>query len=371
MKALTCAMFPDPWRDEWHRYHPFLAHLARELDAHGCRVIQSPDRPTLVWMHQVREEVDVIHIHWPELFYQTGSKYRIGVGFVRLWQFLIQVRIYRLPLVWTIHEIYPHSTHYLRYPIWAHRYARRLLCRCADVITANCGTARDWVEEEFAPPRKIEVVELGNYAEFYPDNIEREDARRCLGLSEKNIVFLVFGTMRPNRNPAEVVRAFRRLADSRACLFVIGQAPGILRDEVEKAAWGDWRIRVFPYVLDNELVCTYFKACDVVVMSGHDYTTSAVIMLGLSYGKPIICARSGCAPEMAGEAGIYFDPDQPDGLILALQQAMASDLTVLGSAAQIRSREFSWRKAAGRFRELYQRALDSKSTGIPSSMCGF
>ncbi len=350
-------MFPDPWRSEWHRYHPILEHLAHELEAQGCRVVGTPDYPTLAWMYRARRQVDLLHLHWPEGFYQTGSKYRIGIGLARLLRFLAQVRVYGYRLVWTIHEVYPHSIHYSRYPIWAHRYARRLICRNADALTVNCETARSLVEREFAPTKNVTVVELGNYLGFYPDNVERQDARAQLGLTEENVAFLVFGTMRPNRNPADVIRAFRRLNESRARLFVIGQSHGVLRDEVEQAAWGDWRIRVYPYVVDNDAVSAYFRGCDVVVMPGRDYTTSAVIMLGLSYGKPIICSPSGCARDMVGGAGLYYDSEQPDDLQRTMQQAMQCDLEELGILAKHRTQQFTWQQSAEKLARIYRSIL--------------
>lgn len=356
-------MFPDPWHSEWHKYHPFLEHLAHALETHNCQVIRSPNEPTLQWMHSVRGKVDVIHLHWPEAYYQTGSKYRIGIGLSKLWRFLMQVRMHQYGLVWTVHEIYPHSIHYSPYPLWAHRYARRLICRYADFITVNCHWAQAKVNNEFEPKGQVAVIELGNYSGFYPDCTNREQARLKLGLSNHNTMFLVFGTMRPNRNPIDVIRAFRHLNAPEARLFIVGQGGGDLRNEVEKEAWGDWRIRVFPFVVPNEELGIYLHACDVLVMPGREYTTSAVIMLALSYGKPVIASRYGCAPEMIGDSGFLFGGDDINDLNSCLDAALKAALPTLGDLAFQRSRQFTWEASAQKLANLYREVKERIDKG--------
>ena len=48
-----------------------------------------------------------------------------------------------------------------------------------------------------------------------------------------------------------------------------------------------------------------------VVMPGQVYLTSAVIMLAISFGRPVITQHYGCAVDMVGNAGVLYD-DQFD-----------------------------------------------------------
>jgi len=353
-------MFPDPWRSEWHHYHPLLEHLAHALERHGCSVIRSPEEPTAHWLWRAHNTIDVIHLHWPEQFYQTGTKYRVWIGIIKLWRFLAQVRLAQLPLIWTIHEVYPHSIYESRYPIWLHRYARRLLCQNADALTVNCHSARLLIERAFVPRSVVSVVELGNYSDFYPNTISRARARERLGLAVDTTMFLVFGTMRPHRNPVDVIRAFRQIDNSNARLFVVGQASLGIHAEVEREAWEDWRIRVFPYVIENDQIEIYFKACDVLVMPGKDYLTSAVVMLGLTYGKPVIAECAGCTPDMVGNAGLLYRPNDPDGLLLRMKDALTIDLAELGERARLRGEVTTWDRSAHKLSEIYASIISHK-----------
>lgn len=353
-QPINCAMFPDPWRGQWHKYHPFLEHLALALQPHGFNVARTPEIPSWQWMLKARHEVQLIHLHWPEHIYQTGTKYRVGLGLIRFWRFLLQVRLLKYSLVWTCHEIYPHSVHYSPYPLWAHKYARQTLCHFTDAITVHCEAVAPLVMQEFSPNAAVSLVNLGSYEDFYPNTTTREAARVRLGLNSNNLMFLVFGTMRPNRNPLEVIEAFRQLDAPHARLFVIGQGNHEIRQQVEKTAWGDWRIRIFPYVVENEDVELYFKATDIVIMPGDGYTTSAVIMLALSYGKPVITKPSGCAQDMLGDAGLFYEKGN---LIKSLQQALFTDCHVLSQRAKARSRCFTWEQTAEQLSAVYQNVL--------------
>lgn len=68
----------------------------------------------------------------------------------------------------------------------------------------------------------------------------------------------------------------------------------------------------------------------------------------MASGCALVVSRRGGLPEMAGDAAVLFDPDDPDGLTAALRPLVA-DPDTLGRrrrAARIRSEEFPWAATA-------------------------
>lgn len=83
------------------------------------------------------------------------------------------------------------------------------------------------------------------------------------------------------------------------------------------------------------------------------------ILEAMSAKTPVVLSRSSCFPEIAGEAGIYFDPDDPEELaghvVKLLTDASAHALAV--KKGEERLKAFSWEKTARQTAEVYQKLI--------------
>jgi glycosyltransferase involved in cell wall biosynthesis len=378
IKSINYAMFPSPHlNSDWDRtQHPLLSKIAEELAELGCNCVPAPEFvPTIRWLVKNRNYIDLIHLHWPEQIYSPLRKTRwmhyierivncfrvqapTWIPFLlRFYVFVWLCKLFQIPIVWTLHELYPHGQTLLDHSKRDFT-ARRHLMQNAAVVIYNCETARALAIQEFGQPRESHVAPLGPYHIWYPNLLTDEKARTEMGVENTETVFLCFGTMRKNRNALELIKAIRKIPDANVHLFIAGRCPEPLRKELEVAAWGDWRIRCFFQVVPNSQVEYLFKTCDFVVMPGVDYLTSAVVMLALSYGRPVIAPRYGCAIDMIGNAGILYD-DVSNGLSTAIQQAIQTGKATYQDAAVERAKTFSWHFTASQIHGAYKLALKS------------
>lgn len=371
-----CAMFPNPSTDTtWMRsHHPLLLEIANELRKLGCDCVRTPDRPSLIWILANRRNMDIMHLHWPDLYYWPVGYSSLArllnfvarrlklVGLVRflylpwLVAFVALTKLLGLPMVWTLHDLYRHD----QSPLEHHRadhMARAFLMRNISVLILNCGSIEPLVISEFGAPKRTVVAPLGNYRKFYPDTVSVAGARRAMGVQPDQTVFLYIGTMRRNRNALRLIRAFRDMPEENLRLFVVGETWDSLRRQMEEAAWGDWRIRCLFQLVENDQIEFLLKASDFVVMPGDYYLTSAVVALALSYGRPVIAPRYGCAVDMVGEAGILYEQDDEAGLPNALRQAVRDDHQKLKQLANERGKSLSWELTARRILEAYTISL--------------
>jgi glycosyltransferase involved in cell wall biosynthesis len=264
-------MFPNPFTEtEWMQSnHPILLEIAKELGSLGCDCVPTPKHPSLLWMMSNRRHIDVIHLQWPEQYYWPTMYSRLArllspvahrwnlQGIVRflylawVFAFVSLAKLFKLPIVWTLHDLYPHGQtsdeHYR-----AEHLARAYLMRNISVLILNCGSAEPLVTAEFGRPNSIVVAPLGDYRKFYPDTVSADVARHAMGVMEHDIVFLYVGTMRTHRNPLRLIQAFRDMPQKNLRLFVVGETWDDLRREMEKASWGDWRIRCLFQLAPNE-----------------------------------------------------------------------------------------------------------------------
>ncbi len=73
-----------------------------------------------------------------------------------------------------------------------------------------------------------------------------------------------------------------------------------------------------------------------------------ILLETMASGLPIACSNKGPMPEMLGEAGVYFDPEQPDEIARALRELIVSPKLRMdfAQASFQRARQYSWQRCA-------------------------
>ncbi|CAG1012641.1 D-inositol 3-phosphate glycosyltransferase [Anaerolineales bacterium] len=369
-------MFPNPYTNsKWMREsHPFLLEVAEELKKLGCECIKTPRFPSLTWILFNRKKLDVLHVHWPEQYYELAwhsenrllskilgvfdftAPLRRVLGFGWLFAFVHLLRLTGIPLLWTVHDLFPHTS---QSPSKLQLFARQYLLKHTEVLLLNCENAAGLVEKELGQAKNVVVAPLGDYKLFYPETTNRQRARQLFRLSENESMFLFFGSQRPHRNAQELIRSFGEIPDPSVHLWVVGYTPENIRAAEEELNWSDWRVHLHLRQVSNQQVEYAIKACDFLVMPGKNYLTSAVAVLALSYGIPVIAPHYGCAKDMVGDAGILYDDTQPDGLKDAMEYALNNKESLQNTARQQISR-WSWQITAEQTYKAYQLAIKHK-----------
>jgi glycosyltransferase involved in cell wall biosynthesis len=79
----------------------------------------------------------------------------------------------------------------------------------------------------------------------------------------------------------------------------------------------------------------------------------------MSHGCPVVCSDGGAIPEVVGDAGLYFDPNNVEDLRTALErvvstEALRADLRTRGYA---RIKAFSWDECAAATARIYREVI--------------
>jgi glycosyltransferase involved in cell wall biosynthesis len=79
----------------------------------------------------------------------------------------------------------------------------------------------------------------------------------------------------------------------------------------------------------------------------------------MSAGVPVIASNRGSLPEVLGNAGVLFDPQDPEALAAALQRLIEDDAAALeqARAGLLRARAFTWAQTAVTLRQAYVDAV--------------
>lgn len=244
----------------------------------------------------------VWHLHWPDFILNQRSERLARAWLGLLLRLIDSARRRGVKVVWTVHNLRAHEGCHPGLERWFWpRFTRRL-----DGYISLTETSRRAALERFPALGGLpgSVVPHGHYRGVYADSLTRAQARAALDLPQRARVYVFIGHVRPYKNVPALVAEFRRLADPRAVLLVAGRphAPE-LRDEVERAAGNDPRVRLELGFVPGRRVQLYLRAADLVVLPYAEILNSGSSLLALSFDRPILVPSKGSLRELQSQVG--------------------------------------------------------------------
>jgi glycosyltransferase involved in cell wall biosynthesis len=194
-----------------------------------------------------------------------------------------------------------------------------------------------------------------------PSPSERARLLAGMGISAPFLFFPAHGWV--HKNHARLVGAFARVAKDlpdRMLLLLTGRPfasdhPAALR--IREAGMAD-RIVHLGYRTADE-VRTLLHECHALIFPSLFEGFGVPVADAIIAGRPVACSNATSLPEVAGEAALFFDPLDVDGIAAAIldiatQGALRDSLV---GAAQRRRRVFSPGRVAEETLAVYDRAL--------------
>lgn len=92
----------------------------------------------------------------------------------------------------------------------------------------------------------------------------------------------------------------------------------------------------------------YYAQADLGLFASSCENMPNILLETMASGLPIACSNLGPMPEVLGDAGVYFDPEQPEEIARALGELIESPQlrTELAQASYQRAQQFSWQRCA-------------------------
>jgi glycosyltransferase involved in cell wall biosynthesis len=341
--------------------NPYQPSLAAELRKFGCTVgDENANLRTILWrVLSKRPSKPIVHLHWIPNFASRKFGWVKAISYVcQLWL----LRRMRVPIVWTVHNLYHHESQGIRLQHWTGRRIFRLSSR----VIAHSESAKRSIADEFSngATERIVTIPHGTYVGLYSDQITRSAARSQLGLAEDVVAFLFFGQIRPYKGVEGLIESFRSLSGERIRLLVAGRPlDDQIAARIRQSAEGDPRISLYPRFIPDEEIQVYMNAADWVVFPYIEILTSGAVVLAMSFGCACIAPRIAGMPELLGEdGGILYPPDRPDGLLNALAQAknLSQAVCDMGNRNRRAAARLGWERIAAETKAVYDAARNER-----------
>jgi D-inositol-3-phosphate glycosyltransferase len=218
-------------------------------------------------------------------------------------------------------------------------------------------------------PRSVRIIPAGVDLDLFKP-VDREDARRSLGIQESNILLSV-GRIEPLKGIEILVRAMALLSDlDDSRLVIVGGKPQE-DDEIKRlksiaAELGVETRTTFTGTVQQTELPAYYSAADVFVLPSYYESFGLVALEAMACGTPVIASRVGGPGSFitSGETGYLVPWPCPEPYAQRLDVLLANPAlaTAMGKAARAKALTMGWDIAARRIANLYTTLIRSPWT---------
>jgi FkbM family methyltransferase len=227
-------------------------------------------------------------------------------------------------------------------PMWREKHHG--IRHASTYIAISENTARDLVKFfSHISSESITVAPCGVKSTFFPATLEEVNSFRTkYGISKP--YFILVGAGSGYKNTILFFRAFAQLY-SRNGFDIVCTGSGSLL-EAEFRAYTSGSVVHMLHLSDQELRAAYSGSVALVYPSIYE-GFGLPILEAIACGCPVITCPNASIPEVAGEAALYVDDDDVEGLVNALCEIQKPGVRQsLISAGLEQAKKFSWSKMA-------------------------
>ncbi|SEW50291.1 glycosyltransferase family 4 protein [Chitinophaga arvensicola] len=211
---------------------------------------------------------------------------------------------------------------------------------------------------------RIQVVHNGVSPVFAPvtDTAALAVIREKYSLPDHFILF--FANPAPKKNTPNALAAFawycRQHPESTVKLVITDSSKTYIRQKISELKIEDIlpRLQIMDYIAYTDLPYVYTLATLYLYPSLRE-SFGLPLLEAQSCGTPVITSNVSCMPEIAGDAAIFADPLDPEGIGRAIAGALHDPAQTAGLYEKgiSNARRYSWTAAAKKMRTIYETAL--------------
>jgi glycosyltransferase involved in cell wall biosynthesis len=229
-----------------------------------------------------------------------------------------------------------------------------LIRRLDEVITISEFSKNDILQYVGVPESKIHVIPLAvNHDTYYP--LDKEECYRQIqqryGVKEPYFLY-ISRIEHPGKNHFRLIEAFDLLKKRHKVPHQLILAGG----DWDRAEEVHLRSERSPYREDiiftgfapTDLVPILYGGAEALIFPSLFEGFGLPILEAMACGVPVACSRRASLPEVAGEAGLLFEPEEAESIAevmseLALKDSLRQELREKGL---LRAATYNWRRTA-------------------------
>ena len=312
--------------------------------------------PEARWVRAHAQEVDGLHIHWPEGLWRRRTHGSLAAQLKKtlsLRRVLRAARAAGLKIIWTIHN---HSHH--EGSTWLDRYCYRLLAAHVDLFICHSRWSAGVITAAYRPSGRVIVMPHGSFPGVYPQPRSREVVLRDLGLSADRPTICAVGNIRIYKGLDVARDAVVRL-NGAVQLIIAGRTSGRpvdvedLRRSLTAANCG--------IVIDRPLSTQEFadvvSVSEAVLLPYRNITTSGVLLTAWTLGRGVVASDGPYFTEIAApepDAARLFATGDAGAMSDAIREYLTIPAGRRTAAATRMAGLYAWDRCVQPLREVFE-----------------
>jgi glycosyltransferase involved in cell wall biosynthesis len=246
-----------------------------------------------------------------------------------------------------------------------HAIGQRIVQRAIRIIAISEHTKKDIVKYYNVPSEKIDVVYLAADKYFFdPYSKNEKDAILAKYGINKPYVFYV-GGIDPRKNVNIIFKSLRLLLEKQQYCPILAFAGNISNQREYPAMLNlirtlgiENRIKFLGYVEDKDLPLLYSASIAFIYPSLYEGFGLPVLQ-AMAAGTPVITTKLSSIPEVAGNAALYIDPNDPLSLAQTMEGIISNNTLRLSliDAGRKQASLFSWKRTANETLNVYNEVI--------------
>ena len=272
------------------------------------------------------------------------------------------------PMVVTVHASYERAHWRSLFPTakrkvwyWKHEIANYWLADA--VLTVSESTRNELIGMRAAPKHKLHRIYLGPSAEFH-DRTCDSDGRvlKNHGIPRRFVLYV--GGYDPWKNVSSLVQAFDRANLPEHALVIVAQKVR----EYTRLVQGWAKYECFPRLrlveAEPEEIPAFYRGAELFVNPSLWESFSFQLVEAMACGTPILASNRKAIPEIAGDAALFFDPEDVEELARLMEDTVGDSALrhELRKKGLERVKAFSWKHTAEQTVRIYY-AVVGRSAG--------
>lgn len=337
---------------DWSKGNPYQKNLANALAGHGYRVRFSdyPDGAfPLLKTVLGNPDCHILHLHWVNSMVEpvtwSSSKLKKRIKLLMLGLDILLVKLRKVRIVWTIHNLVTHESTNQKAEI----EARRVIALTASHLLMHSDSALKLVELTYSLSlrRKTTIAPHGNYDGCYPESsMIRSSLSAALNIEDRHTVVLFFGAIRRYKGLETLLNSFTSTTNPSLRLIIAGSCsdPELI-ELITKSANGDSRILpLLKFIRDDE-VQPLFDLADVIALPFERTLTSGSATLACTMGRPLLVPEEAKVLDIVNASNsLFFDTEAT--LTTRLQTLDKASLREQGKSARAAVEHYSWKNVS-------------------------
>lgn len=246
-----------------------------------------------------------------------------------------------------IHELFPNMFKDAEFVI---QQKKELIIKANRIIAISENTKKDIIRILNIDPEKIDVVHHGT-------SMQAPIGKHKLSLPAKYILFV--GDRSEYKNFQRLLEAFATISKTDKNLYLVCTGQDFSEKELQQIAQLNISSRVIQMAIDDRYLNELYNRAALFVYPSLYEGFGIPILEAFACHCPIALSNTSCFPEIAGNAGVYFNPYSIESMTETIMDIIDNPQkrSQLIQAGKEQLKLYSWDKAVTKTEEVYQKVL--------------